>query len=274
MFSTPERTPELTVERRFGLGRMVSSQYRFRSRLSTGYPVNDMAEGTLFEPGRKPKGAVILVHGWRMDDFATWRLAGWYFARRGYRCFLPVLPFHGHRIPAGTLPGELTLSADLPFSILAIRQAVCEILDLALWLREHHPGRLILAGASLGGFVSLLTSCAEERIDRVVAIVAGSSIADIMFDHPIGESVKRDLEANGLSRKELNEAWRCIAPAKYRPRVPLDRIRLVPADYDRIVDVENVKDLVLAWGIKDVRWLSAGHITSALFFRRMFAEPL
>lgn len=262
------------VERRFGPGGLTGRRYRFRSRLSSGYQVNDTAVGTLFEPRRRPKGSVILVHGWRMDDPAHWRVAGRYFAGRGYRCLLPVLPFHGPRVPAGTLPGELTLSADLPLSILAIRQAVCEVLDLACWLREHHPGRLILAGTSLGGFISLLASCVEERFDRVVAIVAGSSLARIMFDHPIGESVKRDLKAHGLSREGLEEAWRAIAPASYRPRVPLERIRLVPARYDNIVDVENVEELMHAWGIEKVRWLPGGHVTSALFFRRMFAEPL
>ncbi len=274
LFPAAERPPDLEVERRFGLGGMTGRRYRFRSRLSTGYQMNDTAEGTLFEPRRKPKGSVILVHGWRMDDPAYWRVVGRYFAGRGYRCLLPVLPFHGSRVPAGSLPGELTLSADLLLSILAVRQAVCEILDLAHWLREHHPGRLILAGTSLGGFISLLASCVEERFDRVVAIVAGSSLARIMFDHPIGKSVKRDLEEHGLSREGLEEAWRSIAPASYPPRVPLERIRLVPARYDRIVDTENVGDLIRAWGLEDVRWLPGGHVTSTLFFRRMFAEPL
>ena len=58
------------------------------------------------------------------------------------------------------------------------------------------------------------------------------------------------------------------------PEYPLERIRLVPARYDNVVDAENVEELVSAWGLEDVRWLPGGHVTSALFFRRMFAEPL
>lgn len=102
--------------------------------------------------------SIIFQHGFIGANIDFLYIAN-FFAKSGYRCFLPILPGHGRDWK------YLHLSTHKEWM-----SSLTEVIDMAL---EENPLRaIILCGHSLGGTISLFQATHDKRINGVITIAA------------------------------------------------------------------------------------------------------
>jgi len=143
--------------------RVASNRYFEGSPLYPGHFSQDWNRSYILEPGGKPAGAVVLLHGLTDCPYSLRHLAANYRAR-GFVAVAIRLPGHG------TVPGGLT-DVDWPQWLAATRLAVREA------RRRIGPGDpLELVGFSNGGALALMVALdalddpSLPRPDRLVLI--------------------------------------------------------------------------------------------------------
>lgn len=270
------KMPEVEVTPRHTFGGVRVSHIKFRSETETGVAENDTVVGRMFESraGGEAAPCVIALHGWRENGAFTlhYFLVGWLLARFGINVIFLSQPYHGPRAPRGSAHGELMLSGDMEKTVLAFQQSVGDVRSAVTWALErfngpHGGGPVGVMGFSLGGFVTLLTACVDERIKFAVPIIASGELVRGVWKRPIGKTLVRDFERAGLTEERVRENWQIISPIYLRPKLPVDRIQLIAARYDTMIPAENVKALWEAWGRPRIRWLPCGHVSLFLFPR-------
>ncbi len=268
--------PDLEITPRRILAGIKESRFRFRSETESEYPENNIVCGSIFEArpihGGGAAPCLILMHGWREPGVYTpyhWIL-GFLLARFGVNCVLTTQPYHGHRKPAGTYDGDLMLCGDMEHTVEAFRQSVGDIRSLVTWARAHFSGSLGVGGFSLGGFVTGLIACVENRIDFAVPIIASGNLIKGMWNKPLISKLKHDLDAAGVTETLLAENWRIISPVSFQPKLPPDRIQLIAGRYDILIPVNNVEELHVKWRRPRLMWLPCGHVSIALCPRSLF----
>jgi len=249
-----------------------TGRYRFDTPVRTGYDVNDAAYGLVIEPrAKRIRGTLAVLHGWMLRSHLTLKAMGLYFAARGYRCFLPVFPFHLKRRVRGTFDGQLMIGTDTKLMRLAFEQATAELLHLLSFIRERYERPHVLVGGSLGGLVASHVIDRDGELDRVYILVAGANLARgvmnvSLFDH-LREAFAKTGADPETTRAHLSET----DPVMLKPNVPRDRIRLHGGLYDPIFDPESVEMLADAWGV-EARFHKCGHTTIFTKARGIFKD--
>ncbi len=265
-----KKMPEVEVTPRRTRGGIKESRFSFRSETESAYPENNIVRGSIFE-ARTEHGAaaapcVIIMHGWREPGVYTpyhW-LLGFFLARLGINCVLTTQPYHGTRKPAGTYDGDLMLCGDMEQSVEAFRQSVGDIRSLVTWTRSRFTGPLGVGGFSLGGFVTGLVACVENRIDFALPIIASGNLIKGMWDKPLISQLKHDLDTAGVTEAKLSENWRIIMPVNFKPKLPPERIQVIAGLYDILIPPPNVEELHEKWNRPRLKWLPCGHVSIAL----------
>jgi pimeloyl-ACP methyl ester carboxylesterase len=189
-------------------------------------------------PPPRPRGTVLMLHGWSLDALANlhWAVA---LAERGYRSVLMDLRNHGEsgRAPAG----------------LGMREAD-DVLALIAELRRQDriEPPLVLLGVSLGAVTALETAAREPEVRGVLALEpfangadavqsAGTGLARLMTMHAVTERLatpeRLDQVIDQLShRLDLERALDpCRGRGREAPSLHRDRARPArPPDPGRI----------------------------------------
>jgi len=140
----------------------------------TPWPVSEETRGWLREPPSAPVGTLVLFHGNGGHALHRAWLAD-VLVERGYRVVLAEYPGYGHR--SGTALDEASLVKD---AVETIRR-----------LRAAYPGRLIVAGESLGAGVAAATLAqVGKEVDAVLLITPWNRLAEAAAQHypwlPVG----------------------------------------------------------------------------------------
>lgn len=256
---------ELTPRRTFAGIR--ESRFKFQSETESAYPENNSVCGSIFEARAVHGGAAapcfIIMHGWREPGVFTpyhW-LLGTLLARFGINCVLTTQPYHGLRKPPGTYDGDLMLCGDMDQSVEAFRQAVGDIRSIITWARTRYTGPLGVGGFSLGGFITGLIACVDNRIDFALPIIASGNLIKGMWDKPLIRRLRNDLDTAGVTEPMLTENWRIISPINFIPKLPPGKIQIIAGLYDILIPVQNVKDLHEKWNHPRLKWLPCGHVS-------------
>lgn len=267
--------PDMRIEPHRDFAGIKESHFTFPSETESGHPENDTVCGRIFEARAKHGGAsapcFIIGHGWREPGVFTpyhW-LLGLLLARFGINCVLTTQPYHGRRKPAGTSHGDLMLCGDMERSINAFRQAVGDIRSLVTWAGATFTGRIGVGGFSLGGFITGLVACVENRIHFAVPIIASGNMISGMWDSPVIQELKRDLDAGGVTEKILAENWRIISASSFKPKLPPDKIQFIAGRYDVLIPAQNVEDVTVKWNRSRLQWLPCGHVSIFLCTRQL-----
>lgn len=186
-------------------------------------------------PARRP--AALLLHGLSSSKERMSDSIGRALAARGIASLAIDLPLHGER------EGHISdLSPMRPFAIishwkLAITDATAAVDHLA----AHpgiDPGRLAIAGYSLGAFLSIEIAARDDRIDSVVLAAGGDLPDDLPFE-PLVRSVADPVRSIGRMRKP---------------------VLMVNGQFDRTVKPAQARRLHdAALEPKTVRWYRGGH---------------
>lgn len=204
---------------------------------------------------------VILVHGWRMDDYKY--IDSIYlksFLNSGYSVYHFIMPYHFQRNSNDSIyNGELFVTSDIGRTLLSVKQAVSDLRALIKWLKSNTQGKIILIGVSLGGFLTNLTSAVESDIDILISVFYANSLANAVWNTIPGKYIKDDFIRNSCSYDQLLNHWAVITPSLYQPAVSKSRILLLSAAYDQYISLEDSNELWTKWGNPKRHIYNCGH---------------
>jgi pimeloyl-ACP methyl ester carboxylesterase len=268
----PDLGESLTPLERSATGNVA--RFEFPSRVTTPDMQNTTAVGQLYTPHLPAQDAplLLLLHA---NGRADWAFEDWHARRlltHGWRVALLALPYHFERRPAHLDPAAAVLTPDLPHTLAALGQGVCDAADLLRWARAAGAGRVAVAGWSLGGLVAALLAT-QLPLDAALLVEPAVSLPWMMTRPGLFPArVRRQMSAAGLSQRELVRWLAPVLPINLRPQEPLDNLHILAARYDLLVGQAPVRALWEAWGRPALTWEPTGHV--ALLFRPALARAL
>ena len=239
------------------------TQLAFPSAITTGNPTNDMVHAHhLYRPDHKNGPTLLYLHGWHnfnaaLSLFTPLQLV----APLGYNLVMLELPHHIGRTAAGTYSGELSLTANLPATLITMQQAVSDTRAMAGWLRARGIERLAIEGQSLGGLVAALTLTVEAAFDCAVLFVPAVEPGTSLWHSTYTRTLRRELLRQGLDESATGALLESLRPARSRPLLEPERILVVAATGDRVAFRPDVENFARAWGANfaAIEW---GHLSS------------
>ncbi len=246
----------------------------FPSRVVSADAQNTMVTGRWYVSSRWQADApfLLLLHANGRQD---WGFEAWHARRlmqRGCQVAQMALPYHLERRPVWLDPGAAVLTPDLPHTLAALGQAVCDAADVLRWARAQGARRVMVAGWSLGGLVAALVAT-QLPLDAALLVEPAANLAWMMTHYGLFPGrVRRQLRAAGLSQAALERWLAPVLPINFQPQVERSRIRLLAARYDPIVGRAPVLALWRAWSQPALRMEATGHV--ALLYTPALAREL
>lgn len=189
----------------------------------------------------------------------------------GIAAFAP--PFHGTRIMNGRPSGWGFVRADLGHTARAVAAGAAEAMALARWLREERGAKRVMGlGLSLGGAAVGLAAAMGAPFDRLAFLAAVDSCASFYETGQNREARRQTLRANGYGPKEVEAAFRPMAPSTY-PAPSAPALFAIPPE-DLVVPAAAQRAWRDAWKGEEMDLAWRGHavaLTDPLVARKIAA---
>ena len=117
-----------------------------------------------------------------------------------------------------------------------------------------------IAGLSLGGALTLILTCLEERFAFSIPLIAHMDLVALVADAPVLAKMRRDLRSFGWGRKEFAAFVRSVGWDDLLPKLSADKVLLIAASEDRFFDPRLVERLWKRWGQPAIRWYPTSHM--------------
>jgi dienelactone hydrolase len=212
-------------------------------------------------PGRTP---VVVLPPILSGHLIVTRYFARYFANQGWRAVVLTRD----RDPLEQLDDlEGTIRANLGDYRL--------VLD---WLEQQpgvDPSRIGLFGISLGAMDAVMLAALDDRVDALVAAMAGGDLAHIVAStnyRRVTRSVDRWVDAAGRTREAmLDDLEERIAtdPLALAPYVDAQRVLMIMTRSDAIVPFEAQQALRDSMGAPETLYLPTGHWSSVVYFPKL-----
>jgi len=154
-----------------------------------------------------------------------------------------------------------------------IRQNIIDYRRVLDWVeRQPEIDSVGIFGLSFGGMAAVMLAALDERVDAIVAAMAGGDLPYLVVNtsyRAVARQVHRSLRETGLSRERLKERLgRLIAsdPLVFAPYVDAEDVLLVMTRTDMIVPFEAQVRLRRELGEPETLLLPTGHRTSVFYF--------
>lgn len=172
-----------------------------------------------------------------------------------------------------------------------IRRNLLDYLRVLDWAEANPEFDAIgVFGISFGGMAAVMLAALDDRIDAVVAAMAGGDLPYLMTHtsyRSIARQVHRALQETGMSRSGMRQRLDELIstdPLALAPYVDAEDVMLVMTRTDMIVPFETQQALRARLGRPETLYLPTGHRTSVIyfpllrssaydFFARQFASP-
>jgi len=227
-----------------------------------GYAPNRTAHAWVVRHGGRPRPWLICIPGYSMGtpylDMTAFSVA-WLHQRLGLNVLVPVLPFHGPR-RVHWASGEGFFAGDCLDTVHAEAQAILELRQLVVWLRELGAPSIGVYGLSLGGYTAALLAAFEPDLACVIAGIPASDFARLARLH----TPPRMLEmaaALGFDWVKVERVLRVISPLATKPLIPKARRYIFGGLGDRIVPRSQVRDLWKHWERPKAMWYRGSHLS-------------
>lgn len=203
---------------------------------------------------------VIVVLPIANGNMLVSRYFGKYFADRGWATVI-----------VDRLDDPLESVLDDPESI--IKRNIFDYKRILDWV-EAQPelGEIGVFGISFGGMAAVMLAALDDRIDAVVAAMAGGDLPHLMVNtsyRAVARQINQALRESGTSRERLAERLAEMIdsdPLRFAPYVDAGEILLVVTRTDMIVPFESQEKLRRALGEPETLYLPTGHRTSVFYF--------
>ncbi len=243
-------------------GAKFSEAWRFPSSVSQDPAV---ATATFFVFRHGPIGerpVVIWLPGNGFGPLA-YPLVGHFYDNiydAGYDLLVWVPPFHVNRVD-GQDSGILGVNTSENIHVLL--ESVREIRTVMANLRRNGVHAIGGWGGSMGAAILWLVS-AVEPMDHMSLMIPVLDWRTITMDPPEMSALTRKIEASGISRQELSDAYLWISPVSYATKTKPDRIQIQLGEYDQLNPEKFVRQFASDRGIEDVTGYDRSHATILL----------
>jgi len=216
----------------------------------------------------EPRPAVICLHILG-GNFELVRILCASLASRGIPAVMFKLPYYGERAMPG---GERAMARDVGRFAEAMGQAFLDVrrtFDMLAARPEVDPGRIGIAGISLGGIVSASAAGGEPRLHRAALLLAGGDLLSIIHQARETDELSRTLRnLPDAQRVAIEGAILAADPLTRAPglrqRALAGKVLMVNATEDEVVPPAATRKLAAALGMTGrVEWLEGlGHYTA------------
>jgi pimeloyl-ACP methyl ester carboxylesterase len=234
------------------------TDFEFQSPIRSAWEENNRVYGRFFRCGEdwQSKPAVLLVHGWNGElgykyqfPFLAWRLR-----RLDINTAMIELPYHGKRKPPRGSARRNFITNNLEDILEATRQAVADTRAALCWLGAQGCSGIGAWGISLGGWISGLVACTNQRKDFVVLTCPVVRMDRVIAELPFCEPIRRCLEGTQLGLDRLNLRDQKV-------RIDPENVLLVAPQYDVFAPRETLEELWEAWDHPEIWRVPHGHIS-------------
>ena len=210
-------------------------------------------------------GATIcLIHGFFVDHY---RVNEWYFSLRelysmGADILLYTLPFHGPRKGRRSIfSGYGLFAGGLTQLNEAMAHAVYDFRIFFNFLQDEAGAAGIgVTGISLGGYITALLACVEERLKFAIPNVPVVSFPDLLLEwFPLSTAVRAILFTRGNTLADLRHIMAVHSPLTYRPVLPKDRLMIIGGAGDRLAPPKHSRLLWDHWDRCRIYWFPGSH---------------
>ncbi len=208
----------------------------------------------------KPRPWLVNLHGFMMgepSDLLVMRALHW-FAERGFNVIMPSAPLHGRRGSKRLHAAEL-ISLDYAANLHGMSQAIWDIRRCVAWAFQQGAPRILLHGASLGGYLAALVASLDDGIERVAVGMPLVDIGSVGDRYPV--HARRLLDKHGLRGERAALVHRVISPVAIPCRVEHAQRYLYAGVADRWITPGQVYQLWKHWGQPKTLWHSGSHMT-------------
>lgn len=203
---------------------------------------------------------VIVVLPIANGNMLVSRYFGKYFADRGWATVI-----------VDRLDDPLESVLDDPESI--IKRNIFDYKRILDWV-EAQPelGEIGVFGISFGGMAAVMLAALDDRVDAVVAAMAGGDLPYLMVNtsyRSVARQINRAVRKKGISRERLEQqlAEMIVSdPLRFAPYVDAEDVLLVMTRTDMIVPFEAQEKLRRELGEPETLYLPTGHRTSVFYF--------
>ncbi len=238
---------------------------RFQSAIVTPYPENNTVRLKILRPADRlgPTPVVIVLHYWGAFNESLERSFAAQLNRSGIAAILMPLPLHLSRTPHGYKSGELAVQADPTRLIETMTQAVSDVrrtVDFIASRSEFVPGKIGLAGTSLGAIVASLAFAVEPRIAASSYLVGGADLAGILWNSSRVVTQRESLRRRGFDEAKLRAALEPIEPLRFLSGHDSRPSYVIGGRFDTVVPRANTEALIKGLGTTRVSWMDSGHV--------------
>ncbi len=231
----------------------------------------------LTEPAAGTRGPIaILLAATAEEGFFGRRRLARALHSQGIATLLLENPFYGSRRPEGQFGAAVgTVAEQFAMNLATVDEARA----LTMYLVDRGHTKVGLTGYSQGGFMAAF---AAATLDLPVAVVprgAGSDASNVFLDGALSLGIdwKRLASDRGSLASARAELARCLGSVRVNrlppPRCPEAAI-IVSARHDGFVLPSEAEVLAEHWKGSELRWSSAGHVTSLLFDAKLHQSAI
>ena len=261
------------IESRDEKARYTIYRLTYPSPVVTPVPQNNTVPAEYYVPqGIRPEDpkrpAVVCMH--ILDgDFVLVRMTCSMLASHGIPAIMFKLPYYDER---GFPEGPRALAADPGLFVGALGQGLEDVrrtVDVLAARPEVDPERIGITGISLGGIVAATASGVEPRFHRVMLILAGGDLKQMIHHADETRELSQLIQRLPPERQaEIEQAIAAVDPlrnaGRLRERALAGRVLMLNAAEDEVIPRSCTEQLAAALGISDrVIWLEGlGHYTA------------
>jgi pimeloyl-ACP methyl ester carboxylesterase len=262
--------PDIPMKRVLQLPFVEIYDGKFTSLIESPFPRNNLVSVRHYRVPKNGAGGptVVMIHGWKMDDYTYFDWWCWRFAAWGLNSILLDMPYHIRRTPKGTFSGQLLLTEDTLWNLATLKQSFVDTHSVANWVRAHGAGPVGTFGVSYGAFVAGLYVCRADNADFAILGMPPMDTVKVLKSTELGELWEKQEAAGRMSMLTDPDVPPIFNLCAQKPRVPNKNIFIAMGTLDHLVEPQSVCDTAETWGgLPWLRKYPTGHInTFALNF--------
>lgn len=264
------KSSRLAHQPKDGQSFLLSFKSRFKAvnpKLREDYAKHDnnhVAWAQYWRHDDKPRATICLVHGFAIDSYwvnSKFFELEWFY-NQGYDVLLYTLPFHGYRQGLLSPFSGHGYFSHGPLHMNEVHaHAVHDFRVFLNWLFKQGVPQAGVTGISMGGYLTALLACADERLSFAIPIVPPANLVDMVFEWPIlGHLIKTSLKVVDIPIQEARHTLAVNSPLTWKPLLAKERLMIIAGLDDRITFAKHSQLLWEHWQQPRIHWFVGGHI--------------
>lgn len=221
----------------------------------------------LLPPGKRATEVpiVVLLAATSEEGFGRRRLFALPLLQKGFAVLSLENPFYGRRRPAGQIGPFVRTFADQFAMNFA---TVMEGRTLLAWLRREGWTKIAVSGFSQGAMMAAFAAVTSDFPVAVVPCAGGLTAHGIFLEAALSRAfawpkLAADAGGEAEARALVERALDPVSLGMHEPPVRPELAIVVGASHDGFVPKRDVEALHRHWPGSELRWIPAGHVTSA-----------